>query len=855
MQTATVIAEAPSATDHLITVPGSECAFWRCVCVRGAGFPAEGILKLAAAPEIVAAADRVIQSHQEIDRAQKSALERINRELDLFRSTGQWDDKKGRKVLLDARRAVSDNKIPRHIPEGLAAVIKEYERTLRQAEDARRCFDETYTQFSHHAGDSIRQIAGLPAFREAVTWQNRAAIRTALDPLLREPANGNARSSRQKQHEELVASYWQRYCVKNDTIGFFGPVGWATFVSEGDRVVTKAGRELVKARKVYLEAWALEALSAAIQSKYQIRQWIAPILMPFVRVGNTVLYHPNFGPIRITSKQAAILRACNGEDTAKQVVEKILASPAGRSLTENDIYRVLSEMADKSIVFWTLNIPFGPHPEKALRLGLQRIEDVFIRHSALGMLDELESARRGIEASAGNPQNLDYAFDKLEQVFTKLTGLSATRNQGKIYAGRTLVYEDCRRDIEVLLGPELLQSIALPLSLLLETTRWLTERVAAIYKARCLEIHSKLARINGTAIVDAAQLWTEAMSLFFDGATELTKPIQQEFQRKWDSILQLPESGEPVNYSSHELRSRVQEEFQADGPGWIAARYHSPDIMIAADSEDAIRRGDYVLVMGEMHVSKNTLDASLFVNQHPSPEGLFSFVERDLGLKVVPMPLQTDEQGCRTNPSLVSQNSFRLEYSRDAFTDNRARAISLSSVVLENQNGELFARTRDGQICMSWVDLVGALLSVMVIDSFKMIAPRPHTPRISIDRLVIKRESWSFAPSVLEFASCATSAERFLQARKWAQSNGIPRFVFFKVPVEGKPAYLDFDSPILVDIFSKMVRRTIAESLPDATVDVSEMLPQPTQAWLPDIDGQRYTSELRIVAVDNKQSL
>jgi hypothetical protein len=853
MQTATVIAEAPSATDHLITVPGSECAFWRCVCVRGAGFPAEGILKLAAAPEIIAASDRVIQSHQKIVRAQQNALDQVNHELDFFRSSGQWEDKKGRKVLLDSRRAVTDNKVPRQIPPGLESVMEEYAAALRQAEDERRRFDDIYAQFLPQASENIRQIASLPAFREAVTWQNRRAIRTALDMLLRESANGNARGSKQKQHEELVASYWQRYCVKNDTIGFFGPVGWATFVSEGDRVAARPGPALVKARKVYLEAWALEALSAAIQSKYQVRQWIPPILIPFVRVGNTVLYHPNFGPIRITSKQAAILRACDGEGTAKQVVEKILASPAGRSLTESDIYQILGEMAGKGIIFWTFNIPFGPHPERNLRLGLQRIDDAFIRHSALVMLDELESARRGIEASAGNPAHLDQAFDKLEQVFTKLTGSSATRNQGKIYAGRTLVYEDCRRDIDVSLGPELLQSIALPLSLLLETTRWLTEHIASIYKVKCLEIYSKFARATGSATVDAAQFWAEAMSLFFDGAPEITKPVQQEFQRKWDAILQLPESGEPVHYSSHELRARVQEEFKASGPGWIAARYHSPDIMIAADSEDAIRRGDYTLVMGEMHVSKNTLDAALFVNQHPSPETLLAFVERDLGLKVVPMPLQTEEQGCRTNPTLVSPHSLRLEYLTNVFTDNRAKAIPLSSVVLGNQNGELIARTRDGQICMNWIDLVGTLLSVMVIDSFKMIAPRRHTPRISIDRLVIKRESWSFAPSALEFASCTTSAERFLHARKWAQSHGLPRFVFFKVPVENKPAYLDFDSPILVDIFSKMVRRTIAENLPDSSVDVSEMLPQPTQAWLPDINGQRYTSELRIVAVDNRR--
>ncbi|MGZ4843941.1 MAG: lantibiotic dehydratase, partial [Candidatus Angelobacter sp.] len=277
----------------------------------------------------------------------------------------------------------------------------------------------------------------------------------------------------------------------------------------------------------------------------------------------------------------------------------------------------------------------------------------------------------------------------------------------------------------------------------------------------------------------------------------------------------------------------------------------SPDIMIAASSEEAIRRGEYLFVMGEMHVSKNTLDASLFVNQHPSPEDLLSSVERDLRLKVVPLGFKTVEQGCRTTPSLVGGTSFRLEYLADSFTADRAKALPLSALILENHNGELIARTRDGQLCMNWIDLVGGLLSLHVIECFKVIAPRPHTPRISIDRLVLKRESWRFPPTDLEFAQCSTPAERFLQARIWAQEHGIPRFAFFKVPVEGKPAYVDFESPILIDIFAKMIRRTLEAELPEATVDISEMLPDPTQAWLPDATGQRYTSELRIVAVDS----
>jgi hypothetical protein len=216
------------------------------------------------------------------------------------------------------------------------------------------------------------------------------------------------------------------------------------------------------------------------------------------------------------------------------------------------------------------------------------------------------------------------------------------------------------------------------------------------------------------------------------------------------------------------------------------------------------------------------------------------------------MPLTGDELGCRTTPSLIGRNSLRLEYLPDSFAGDRDRAIPLSSIVLESQDDQLIARTRDGQLCINWIDLVGPLLSMLVIDCFKISAPRAHTPRIAIDRLVIKRESWCFAPSTLEFATCSSQAERFHRARVWARLHGIPRFAFFKVPVEGKPAYVDFESPILVEIFAKMIRRTLDAGLAESRVDVSEMLPQPNQVWLTDASGQRYTSELRIVAVDSR---
>src|SRR5512133_2093679 len=106
---------------------------------------------------------------------------------------------------------------------------------------------------------SLRTVARLPAFREAVTWQNREALASAIDKLAR---NERASPARRFRQEEIVASYWQRYCAKNDTIGFFGPLAWGGFDEAGPAAAVRAG-DLVRERIVHLEVWAVEAVARA----------------------------------------------------------------------------------------------------------------------------------------------------------------------------------------------------------------------------------------------------------------------------------------------------------------------------------------------------------------------------------------------------------------------------------------------------------------------------------------------------------------------------------------------------------------------------------------------------------------
>ena len=75
---------------HLLRLPGGPWAVWRWVALRGAGFPAAQVLKLAS-PECAAAADHLLQFEEEARETKHAALECINTLLDALRSTSDWN--------------------------------------------------------------------------------------------------------------------------------------------------------------------------------------------------------------------------------------------------------------------------------------------------------------------------------------------------------------------------------------------------------------------------------------------------------------------------------------------------------------------------------------------------------------------------------------------------------------------------------------------------------------------------------------------------------------------------------------------------------------------------------------------
>jgi hypothetical protein len=135
------------------------------------------------------------------------------------------------------------------------------------------------------------------------------------------------------------------------------------------------------------------------------------------------------------------------------------------------------------------------------------------------------------------------------------------------------------------------------------------------------------------------------------------------------------------------------------------------------------------------------------------------------------------------------------------------------------------------------------------VDAFQPAAPAAHRPRITIDKLVLSREQWAFQVADSAWAFAKDEQERYCLARRWRQDHQLPERVFYRVPVELKPTAADFRSIVLVNLFAKHIRQTQAAG--HAQYTVTEMLPDLDQLWLTDRHGQRYSSELRIIACDS----
>jgi hypothetical protein len=814
-------------------------SLWKDFLLRSAGFPV-GALKWLASSDAAKGVDELLRLEQAVREAVAAADEvcaRAQREV----HGPPW------RALAAIRKALKSGNYAK-LGQGSgpeAESLEAVRRAVLQLQARATEVEQLFEQENLRLCEELRAIARQERFREAIIWQNRQGYHTGVKVLLNRPITDRGSSTRGK--ERLVASYVQRYCAKNDSIGFFGPTAWGKFQEAGDAISVHPGPDIIGARRTFLEQWALDELAATISALPGIQPWLAPRRMPYVRIAGQVLHTP-LGADELSPLQARVLSACDGERTARAIARDLLADTLLSVPGEAEVYKVLEDFVSQGLLLWRLEVPTVGRTTllDVLHRQLERIEDGSVRQQAFSMLGELEAARDEVSRAAGNPEAVDEALGKAEATFTRLTGKVSTRNAGQLYAARTMIYEDCRRDVSVAAGPALRERLAPTLTALLTAGRWLTYHVASDYRTLLMDIYRELQPQSGSDPVELAQFWATMAPYFPVGGGSLPDSVRatiSEFQHKWARLFRLPSQARRLELSAQELLPQALELFSAPGPGWPTARYHSPDIMLAAPSVEAIARGDYQIVLGELHMGVNSLEQEIFLDDHPNPKELLDAMAVDLRRGRVTPTIPTAMSSSRMAFG-VSQHpdDATLEFEGARSFRPRAQTLSIGDLVVQERGGHLIIRTRDGS--KQW-DIIAFLDCVIADATVSLLPAAPHMPRITLDGVVVWRESWSFTPEELAFAHRETPLERFKGVRELARTRNLPRFLFAKVSAEKKPIYLDLESPVYVEIFTQLVRRS-------TTVSVGEMLPEIDQCWLSDSEKNTYTSELRIIAVDDK---
>ena len=579
--------------------------------------------------------------------------------------------------------------------------------------------------------ERLSRAAQDARFQEAVTWQNPAALANAV---LKVAERSPTKPSRARGREEIVASYLQRYCGKNDTIGFFGPLAWGRIEDELPPLHARSG-ELVRSRHVHFEAWPVQALAETLDPE--------------------------------------------------------------------------------------LRIAAGPHPERELRAVLENHPDDGVRTRGLAALDRLEAARDAVAAAP--PEALRDALAALDVTFVELTERDATRNPGMAYGARTLSYLDCMRDLDVTMGPALVADMAPALQTLFEAGRWYSGRVNAIGR-----------RVVEEALPEGGRgpfmpVLMQVMRTLMQFPPEVGEVVQ-ELHDRLGRVLADPD---PAT-----IGARAAAEFADHEPAWRFAAFQSVDVQIAARDEAALAAGDYLAVVGDVHVGNNPLLQGVFAHRHANPPELMAAITAVVGpsLPVILPPwtptMGVEARGAPMTPAdavhIAVMPETRAQGGRRTWMPDE---LSVDGPDLVGGGGELR---------VSLLDAFWLPIFVSGIRSFTLLPEEEHTPRVTVGRMVLRREGWSIP--------AAEIPERGKDAAAFARDRGMPRRVFMKSPLERKPMYLDTESPVLSRILCRQARH--ARETPGARMEFTEMLPAPEECWLADADDERYVAELRMVAVD-----
>ena len=801
--------------------------FW----MRSTGFPFEWLDRLS-----VLAQSPALSRHE----AALAELDRIECELVQAAQAAAPGAVARLERKFRERLPVKVTELATELRAGAAAQLNARDALLQTVTEGEPGLQTDFLAQLQAARQSLVAFLSLPDAREALFLSNPEALQR-IDALTQRGVD--VIDSRARQRIRLGWNYVQRLCAKNDTASFFGPVAWGRFVgADQPSLSVTASTPWLSSRKTFFEHWVVLRLTQAISADPKLRDGLPMSLSPGCHVEDGLLHHPIGKTRQLDPLGAALLGAFRRAPAGGWTRAALAGHLATHGFAGTDVVALLEFLLSKNVL--TAGFVVAPGSSRPLDQLARHLHRIAAADGAkapwLALLADLEVQRLAFE-TAGLEGRVT-ALDAMRQLLTD-AGVDLSRAQGQMYVGRFPVYEDCARNLQVTLGGALAGAVKAQLQPIMALYGWLVGAVAVRLHDRYLT--------SWQALQAATQAGPEQGIDFLsflsqvtrqDHKKQVTDEVRDLLRRCWAGITAPHQGADEVALAPADLSRLLQMlnelEPRAAHSQVLCKDVHSPDFMLAARSLEAVERGDYRIVIGEVHPAVHTVSQPVAQPFCPHAQEIAQEVQDLLGPRTLvvadsPETYQRSHIDWLDVPALMQ---VVLPNGGGHLAAERMLPSGRGRVVL--QQGALVYRDGPGGIEQ---DLLTVLPSDMHRVCFALageLIGQVEDRRLTVGRVILKRRSWYVTGDLLpQGGEPGETLAGYLAWRRWAADAVLPRHAFVKCESEPKPVYIDFCNPLALDLLASLARKK-------ELMRFSEMRPAPDELWLVD-DRGRYCAEFR----------
>ncbi|MBZ4414091.1 lantibiotic dehydratase family protein [Myxococcus sp. XM-1-1-1] len=733
------------------------------------------------------------------------ALEAERRALDALRAQGPRVHRPPRELLsaLKAGRPVDTEGL--EAPERFA----EWNTRARAAQEAEAALASALERELPAVETQMEALCQEPRFLEAVASSSPPVARDLL---------AKREGSRLRRQ---VASYLQRLCAKNETMGFFGPINYGRVDAQAPTGVTLrwSGPETLVGRNTFAASWLVQGLVRAIAFDPDIASWLVPRRKAFAEMPAR-----KAGPTPESAEELLprIVELADGTRTLAALASSLGVAPGMAR-------EALRLGCDKALLTHQLEVPSAVHhPVDDLAQRVAALPGAGARRHVEGLSTLLELMGRYGAADASGKMALQDAFARRAK---ELWGVAPPTERGpaseshNFYQDRLPLREECGGDLRLEVGGDRARELGARLE---PALAWMAE---AAWRTRDAA-REAVARKVGSRTVP---FWKVAAA-----AADLPVPL--------DTTV-----AELLAKSIPDAAARSVELGAVERPSWDAGRtlplVTSVDLLVGATDVEAWGRGEYTLVMGDIH--DTALVWGWALQFHPSRAKVESEMVRALGALSRSVPLVTVLPSRRTG-LLPSEFPGPVVELGGVSSHASAWRIPLDDLFVESdgKSARLVSKRLGSELCLYNGELESAVHTAFSLPRIRplKVSLGEHTPRVTLGGVVVQREQWKLdAAACGALLACKDDRARLRVAAGLWDARGLPPCVFAKFKGERKPVLVDVRSPPLLRVFLNLLEQK-------EEVLLSEMLPGPDQLWLRGPSG-RHTVELRCTLMSGSPSV